>query len=483
VHAILALLIGSVILDALARPRSGGVSLGLRSLAGTWLLLLIAGAAAGFGLAISGNVIASCAFALCLVGLFTVVSNAKRAMLGEALLFTDLALVGAVFRHPQFYLSALTLVQKCAMIAAAAAVLALTYVLFRPDMASHLLGLGALLGCAAALRLSLTLPWWSRLARVPDHHGDVLHHGLLATILLYWMRWRQSTDPQPTSAFAGQALADELAVVVQCESFADPIELFGDPSLELPGLAAAREHAWQWGDLQVSGFGAYTMRTEYGVLFGRSEEELGFRRFDPLLTAMGETGYALPAQLSAAGWRGLFVHPYDLRFYNRAKIMAAAGFAELLGQDRFAPVEPGKGRYVSDAAIADKVVNLAQDAQCQTLIYAVTIENHGPWKATTAGQDLTESYMRLVRKGDAMLATLTLELAKLKRPTTLVFFGDHRPSIPGITSPTGPRDTPYVIVRLDAHGNPMPGDNRRVDLSPAQLHHALLAIWSSAPEA
>src|SRR3546814_10576991 len=88
--------------------------------------------------------------------------------------------------------------------------------------------------------------------------------------------------------------------MVQCESYADPAELFDDPALVLPGLAAARASAWRQGRLLVSGFGAYTMRTEYGLIFGRDEADLGFRRFDPYLTAIGETSHALPIRLGRA---------------------------------------------------------------------------------------------------------------------------------------------------------------------------------------
>jgi hypothetical protein len=119
------------------------------------------------------------------------------------------------------------------------------------------------------------------------------------------------------------------------------VELFGDPALELPGLARARADAWQWGNLNVSGFGAYTMRTEYGLIFGRDEEELGFRRYDPFLTATREVAHALPARLAVRGWRSLFLHPHDLRFYNRHRIMPAAGFAEMVGEEHFAPPSAG----------------------------------------------------------------------------------------------------------------------------------------------
>jgi hypothetical protein len=232
----------------------------------------------------------------------------------------------------------------------------------------------------------------------------------------------------------------------------------------------------QWGQLEDSCFGAYTMRTEYGVLFGRSEASLGFRRYDPFLTALGEASYALPARLKAAGWRSLFAHPHDLRFYGRDRIMPAGGFAELIGEARFTPPRANEGRYVTDAAVAERIVALATAATGPTLIYAVTIENHGPWAPDTSSEAsaVSQGYLRLVRNSDAMLTTLLDGLATVGRPSLLVFFGDHRPSIPGVVSPGGPRHTPYVMVRLDGVSEVVPGDNRRVDLTPAELHHVIL---------
>ncbi|MCJ2184886.1 sulfatase-like hydrolase/transferase, partial [Novosphingobium sp. 1949] len=275
----------------------------------------------------------------------------------------------------------------------------------------------------------------------------------------------------------GAAALPELVVMVQCESFADPVELFGEPGPALPGLAAARARAWQWGDLQVSGFGAYTMRTEFAALFGREEEALGFRRYDPFLSALGEASYALPHRLGTEAWESQFVHPHDMRFYGRDRLLPAAGFAELVGETHFAPPAPGEGRYVGDAAIASELLARAQRAQRPTLLYAVTIENHGPW---AAGKDsgvpaLVANYRRLVGRGDAMLARLDAGLAALRRPALLVFFGDHRPSIPGACVPGGARHTPYVMVRYNGAGEPVHAPfAARHDRTPAALHHAVL---------
>jgi hypothetical protein len=474
-----AVLIGAVLLDSLVRPRAARSLLLLgRSLAGAWVTCWLTLALYGLFLAASGNTPVAAGLTLALLALFVVVSNAKYAVLGEPLLFSDLALVSAIFRHPQFYLSAISIRQRVTAAAVVAALLASLAWLFVPAPQPHLAGAGLFGGSIAVLMLSLGRVSFSLLAQEPDADGDVRHHGLLPTLLLYWRRWRESSDPPPCHDVARLAIATppELVVVIQCESFADPVELFADPRLALPGLAAARNSAAQWGQLEVSGFGAYTMRTEYGVLFGRSEAALGFRRYDPLLTAQGECSYALPARLKGGGWKCLFAHPHDLRFYGRDRIMPAAGFAELIGEQRFAPPAAHEGRYVTDAAMAEEIVAIAASAVGPTLIYAVTIENHGPWAADDRSGDSTpQGYLCLVRNSDAMLTTLLDRLAALDRPALLVFFGDHRPSIPGSVNPGGERHTPYVMVRFDGAGEIVPAGNQRIDLTPAELHHAILA--------
>ena len=459
----------------MVRPRRG------RSAAGLWLHLLITTAVAGAVLALCGNALVAGLVALALVAALSLISNAKNLMLGEPLLFSDLALLAAVYRHPQFYLSALLPWQLRALAVGAVGLVALFAWQFVAALAPHLIGLG-LLGLALGLiAISLKLPPWRGLAAVPAATDDVGRHGLLASLLLYWRRWRATADPAQCTAGLPSPPTTELVVVVQCESFADPAELFGDPALALPGLAAARAAAWAHGHLLVSGFGAYTNRTEYGVIFGRDEDVLGFRRFDPFLSAMGEASHALPARLARHGWRNLFIHPHDLGFYSRDTIMPAAGFAEMVGPEGFSMPAKGEHRYVSDDAIADVIVQRAKRATAPGLFHAVTIENHGPWPAdqTCKHKKQSSAYLGLVAKGDAMLARLMIDIAALKRPALLAFYGDHRPSIPGACMPGGDRHTPYVVVRFDADGKIVSGDGRRVDLTPAQLHHALIGAISA----
>jgi len=462
------LLVASMLVDGLVRPRAR------RSLRGLWLHASIVTAFAGLVLAICGSILVASVVTFALVATFSLVSNAKKAVLGEPLLFTDLVLIGAVFRHPQFYLSALKRWQLATLSFGAVALVLIVAWQFETSVMPHFVGLALLVASIGLLAITLILPPWRAMAQVPDATADVAAHGLLATLLLYWRRWRATSNPAPSTAALPAAAKAELVVVVQCESFADPAELFDDPALSLAGLTTARQLAWVHGRLLVSGFGAYTMRTEYGLIFGREEEDLGFRRYDPYLTALGDASHALPARLERSGWRSLFLHPHDLRFYGRHRILPEAGFGELVGPEAFAM--PAEGRYVTDDAVTDVIMARAADATGATFIHAVTIENHGPWPVDQAGAHGLQSgaYLRLVAKGDAMLCRLIKELPALGRPAVLVFYGDHRPSIPGAVVPGGDLHTPFVILRFAADGTPITGQQTSRDMTPAELHRTVI---------
>lgn len=483
----LVMLAATLMLDATVRPRGRRP----RRWQGLLLHLFFTTQLFGVFLAGSGSFPIAAAFVVASVALFTITSNAKHAMLGEPLLFSDLALIAGLFRHPRFYFTAISVRLRVALVIAAPFLLMLLAWLFVPRAAPHVLGLGMAMLGAAALWLLLRSGACAVLAQTPDVEADVARYGLIATILLYWLRWRATPNPpicpplameeMRTGALPG-ADAPDIIVVVQCESFADPVELTGQRDTALAGLSRARSSAWQWGDLAVSGFGAYTMRTEYGVLFGRGEAALGFRRYDPFLTAHGETSYALSARLSRVGYGCLFVHPHDMRFYGRDRLMPAIGFDRMIGEESFPTVPREQGRYVDDRTLGAHVGELIDAATQPTLIYAVTMENHGPWiQDQLAGSPGgLQAYVRHVRSSDKMLDGLIDRLANARRSALLVFFGDHRPSMPGITEPGGPRHTPYVMLRFSADGRISAGANQRTDLTPAELHHAILSIVTGA---
>lgn len=478
--ASLIVVVGLVFFDAFAVPRAGA-GLSSRSAAGTAVLLLAGAALFGALLGLTGAWIVSAVLVVMLAAALTLISNVKRTVLGEPLVFSDFALLSAVFQHPQFYISALKRWQIALLIGGFALLIRLVAGFSTASLAARAAGISLLIAAGAALAVTLRHNFWKALDCDADPDRDVQEHGLVATTLAYWSRWHNQPHPDPCMLPAIASKSNQLVVIIQCESFTDPADVFVDPSPTLPGLASARSIALQAGCLNVSGFGAYTMRTEYGVLFGRDEDQLGLRRFDPFLTARGEATWAMPNRLKRKDWTSIFVHPHDLRFYGRHNLMPEAGFDRLVGEDQFVPPNAGEGRYVTDQAVCDKILEIAEQESGATLLYAVTIENHGPWPSDkdTGETHNGAAYLRLLRRGDAMLLRLLDRLPALGRPVTLCFFGDHRPSIPDISEPGGSRHTPYVLIGFGPDGVPLTRSGENEDLTPAQLHHAILAAIRS----
>nr|WP_249210179.1 LTA synthase family protein [Gluconobacter cerinus] len=310
----------------------------------------------------------------------------------------------------------------------------------------------------------------------PDLEADIVRCGLLPVLLIYTLRWRATPSPAPAQPLPAREPDIDPApflVIVQCESFADPKDLVPNYPLAPPhNFERLKKSSDHYGALSVSGFGAYTMRTEYAVLCGRSEEELGFRAFDPFLTAQDEHTFGLPNRLAALYEKRLFVHPHDLRFYGRDRLMPALGFTTLVGPDDFVHAETA-GPYISDKAIGEYLHDRIVSAEKPELIYVVTMENHGPWDAGRLdAPDALTAWERHAQNGDALLGSLDRTLRDCGRPAHLIFFGDHRPSIPGYVTPSKIRSTPFISLSYNTHEtDDFPSVSKII---PAELHNLIL---------
>ncbi|WP_249197215.1 sulfatase-like hydrolase/transferase [Gluconobacter wancherniae] len=416
-------------------------------------------------------------------GLLFFGSRLKYDLLGEPLMFCDAAVIGACIRHPRFYIGAIPPAARVVVLAALGLVGLSIMGLFALDVQSIRAGTGLKIRLAGFI---IVVSSWAgleglraigqarRLLPQADLNDGLLRCGLLATIALGWMRWKEdrvcSLSSWPTLPEQPDGKGP-IIVIVQCESFADPQDLGlpDDVSCVLENLARNRG-AGAVGTLEVSGFGAYTMRTEYGVLFGHEESTLGFRRFDPYLTARGQVQEALPARLAQICQNRIFVHPHDLKFYGRDDLMPAAGFNQMIGQEAFTETVTS-GAHVEDRAVGDYLLELIEGATIApagTLLFTVTIENHGPW----AG-GLPE-YLRHLKEGDVLLGRLEQALEKSKREALLVFYGDHRPSLPGLVGPEGAKHTP-VVMRGFGNLQDAPCLDGQV-LTPAALHHIITEV-------
>ncbi|MFC7554474.1 hypothetical protein ACFQU7_23125 [Pseudoroseomonas wenyumeiae] len=105
------------------------------------------------------------------------------------------------------------------------------------------------------------------------------------------------------------------------------------------------------------------------------------------------------------------LHPFDRRFFGRHRVMPALGFGgfDSIRQFRAAP---RVGKYVADAAVAARIVEELSGASGPVLVFAVTMQAHGPWP----GPDPQARWLEHLRDADAMLGALADAAARLDRP-------------------------------------------------------------------
>lgn len=417
------------------------------------------------------------------LAVMTAISVRKRQLVAEPLVFSDFGLLRLVVRHPDLYY--LGFFADPRFIAAAFVFLCGLglWLWWEPTILPWPAGIAlaaAALGVVAAL-------WWlarrpafgealRRLVPEPDVERQVGRWGLLTTLSVHALRWRYETlRPFATPATGDIGVgAPDLVVVVQLESFTDPARS-GLPALPLPGLVRARELARLHGPVAVPAHGAFTMRSEYGLLTGLSGAASGFRQYDPYLSSAGTTPRTLATDLGARGYRTLFIHPFRAGFFNRETVMPRLGFTEFLWEDDFPDAER-VGPYVGDRALAARILAEAELGRGRPqLIMAVTMENHGPWSAGRLldEPDPTRQYLRHLANSDAAIADLVEGLSGWEGRALLCLFGDHPPILPAIDQ-SRPPETEYALLELGRDATSTPPVHRPLAID--ELGRILLAL-------
>jgi len=393
------------------------------------------------------------------------VDRAKRAALGEGLVFTDHALLPMVVRHPSLYLPFLPRGVLLAGLAGGALAFA-ALVAWEPARETPRV---ALLGVAVVIALLLRR---ADFLAVPsgDPEADAARFGPLATLTLHRAvaaRERPARQAAMPPASARVAGAMPHLVVVQCESFCDLRRLSGAHGMALPHWDRLGEVAVARGTLDVPGFGANTMRTEFGVLSGAPEAALGLDRFNPYAGFARRPVHSLAHAL--AGHEARVLHPFDRRFFGRDVVMPCLGFSGFDGAEAFADA-PRVGAHVADAALGERIVAQLRAAPAPVFLFAITMQAHGPWP----GGDGWASWQAHLADTDRMLGAIAAAAEGLGRPLVLAAYGDHRPALPAAR---GGQDTDYLVWRSDR-----PGAGGAARLDTVGLHRAILAALAESDE-
>ena len=436
-------------------------------------------------LLLTARPVMSALLCITLQGLLYFLNTVKVAVLREPLVLADAWLLGQVFTYPEMYFPFLPLKRLLLGLLVLSFVLLLLIFGERPLplVREHfaqlsLLALFALPIGASILMHQGKLPVFTafllRLCPVShDAKADALRNGALASALMHpirsgQMRWQKPDflsqyAARPKESIWPESLEQALrysaetaperkphVLLIQAESFCDVREFLPEPQKSM-----LQDFLPNWDKLHQMGrtlptskdaFGAYTMRMEFSVLTGLSEQCLGPLAFNPYILAAQKPLWSLARHFTRLGYSSVCLHPYHRKFFRRDKVMPNLGFEsfhalhELGRLNRFGP-------YVADAALGYELIRHLSRSEKPVFGFCITVEAHGPWlegrltdeqiAATLSDLEYSvfpkpvQMYLCHLRHMDQLFGMLDSGKADVGsgREILLWAYGDHPPSI------------------------------------------------------
>ena len=258
---------------------------------------------------------------------------------------------------------------------------------------------------------------------------------------------RQHLSPNSSSLAMPSGTQPDI-VIIQSESLFDPARLNGAPkNTYLPNFHRLAKRGLS-GELKVPTYAGGTIRTEFEVLTGLALAFFPGVQY-PYFEIADRPIPGIVRTLSRQGYQTTAIHPNSGVFWNRNPAYQQIGFDRFVDDKAFSK-DDIVGLFTGDAALTDHVLaQLDQDGPPQ-LIFAVTMENHGPfdWRPgldaerlaamqmpaglDEGGEYWMRNYLYLLGDADHELGRLADALQKRKRRTLLLFYGDHLPALPPV---------------------------------------------------
>lgn len=328
-----------------------------------------------------------------------------------------------------------------------------------------------LLSLFALYSLGVRTPWAGQLINkmgvseiVWNQQENYVNNGMA---LAFTMNVKNAIVPkpegygEPAMAALAQNLADQSAVQTASAKKADPFqgkqpnvifimnEAFWDPTL-LPNVQFSEDpvptvHKLQKestsGYLLSPQFGGGTSNVEFEVLTGQSMSFLPDGSV-PYQQYINKPVPSLASYFETQGYKSMGIHSYEGWFWNRENVYKQLGFQSFMSKEQFENPEY-KGTFISDDEVSRQIMKQVDETEKPMFIYAVTMQNHGPYDdnryggnsisaeghLTADAKNTLETYTQGARDADQSLQMLIDHFEQSDEPTVIVFYGDHLPML------------------------------------------------------
>lgn len=236
-------------------------------------------------------------------------------------------------------------------------------------------------------------------------------------------------------------------VVILSESFFDARILDGVTFSENPLKNYDRlrkSNRCYSGSLYTTAIGGGTVRPEFGVLTGLTCDYVPSIPTPYRYITQDISTYV--SNYRDAGYNTIALHPYNKKFYSRDSAYGHIGFDQFLGQEEMTQMvySEYKRGYVTDESTMRAIQKCVDASQAPAFLFAITMQNHQPYdgidpslmQIEVSSDRLSQpaltaltTYTQGLYDADQMLGELAKWVDKRERPTVLVFFGDHMPTL------------------------------------------------------
>ncbi len=234
-------------------------------------------------------------------------------------------------------------------------------------------------------------------------------------------------------------------VMIQLESFFDICGVKGvsfsrDP---LPNFHRLQKE-YSNGQLTVPTVGAGTVNTEFEVLTGMSQHDFGVSEYPYKTVLKSKTSESICTDLAKLGYTSHAVHNNTATFYGRNKVFSNLGFNSFTSVEYMNNITLNPNGWAKDGVMVDEILKTLDDNTDRSdFTFGITVQSHGkyndvkpdakdPVKVYNAPEGKEESYeyyVNEINEVDRMIGDLVNALSKRKKPTVLVLYGDHLPSL------------------------------------------------------
>jgi phosphoglycerol transferase MdoB-like AlkP superfamily enzyme len=264
---------------------------------------------------------------------------------------------------------------------------------------------------------------------------------------------RYQQEAQKINTTRSGYLNDSTVIYVLSESFSDPTRVPGiainkDP---MPNIRSIKQNTTS-GLMLSSGYGGGTANLEFQQISG-----LSMANFDASLTSPYQQ--LVPSlswtptinQIWGGAKNSLAFHPYESSMYSRAVNYRKFGFSHFYTLDGTDQIQYqnkiDRSPYVSDESAYNSALAKIATGDTTQFLQIITMQNHMPYNnwydnneyqvtastgATALGSDETmsiDTYAKGVSITDNSTESFLNALDAIKKPITVVFYGDHLPGI------------------------------------------------------